>query len=1253
MIRQLLLICVIFLSVKLVVCQNFLNFNSTPFIGSQLNYDDETRMCCDSQANKYCISNVKVPYYSSNFSISTGASSSPYLFIKYDSTNRIVFYKKIDLPTSGFNKIIYNKNSVYIILSPAPQFSYDNFTSTGSTVNGCFVLQVNPLTGALITNYKIPIYNEATLLNVFITNNHFYFFFSAPVSVANFFPTGSPGKIALVCDMTCIEILRKNLTVDLNKINGLIQLNGAVYLTGRANPSALSMEGIFIKYDTFFNVIRRVAYGNETHSPLILKGNILFSADAGSSFGITAKNKLIVGIMDTNLTVTKETFWGIPYDIPDYLQHRQSRYNSFLSLHTSQDKIIFSFASTFSKDSLVGCGRSGPTSTNFFVYTLDSLLNCKSQITINNGDYYNTDPNVTNCYPSQIDMMSQAAGKQFSTLIKSHNWYYSVSNSPDTAFQVFLNSHSYPIAEMLRGNLDVNNTRCANILSLYVDKWLETFMPGRVRYCVGDTLKLGYKKWGNWFSGTTFRLEACTNPAFPSSGIRLLGTFTDTVNTENMLYTRVVIPNMGGGQFYLRLKSIGPDRISNLADTTVIIYNLPAVNAGPDQTVCFGDSVQLAGANFGAGFYWTGSKPNLLNDSLIINPTFKATDSVYAVLHTVNGNGCFNTDTVRIHVIPEIKLSTTIDSLYPKCMNTNVKLNVGTHYNDSITVSWGDGTDTILKGNNHLLWHTYTSTGTVKLRINAVAGGCADSVLLTNLVRANVRVNKSADTTICFGQSVFLNVNATGADSAFTYLYKVGNTIYSSSNGWFIDKPMQNTLYKAGAVNACMGDTLWDSIRVTVIPPLKINTLFTDTSLCIGNALTLTAGATGGRSSGRVFTVNDGLVSKTMVDSSAVVSPVVTTMYWLHVEDGCTTPNDSVAVVVHVLPKLTHSPLPDLVLCENETLQVQSTPHGGDSLHYSYAWKDVNTGAFLSTLASFAMPVLNSTDIVLQITDNRCATWTDTFTVDVIPDLNRWIAVTPTSGCVPLTVHWQIGALAALKPASYVLVFDAGDGSIPVRKNISTAQAPFDVFYTYTTASDFTARVHLYDRNGSALCNPFVQKIRVFARPKAAFTPVPLRTNIIRPDITFSNQSIASDSYLWSFGDGITQSDNNPSVIHHYTDTGTYTVQLIALTNNGCSDTAYGKVWVMDSFTCFIPNTFSPNADKRNDTFKPVCTNTQYYILTVYNRWGEVVYQSDSQTSFPEWMPGNEPDGVYIYSISAMDRNNEVHTFKGTVMLLR
>src|SRR5665213_476683 len=65
----------------------------------------------------------------------------------------------------------------------------------------------------------------------------------------------------------------------------------------------------------------------------------------------------------------------------------------------------------------------------------------------------------------------------------------------------------------------------------------------------------------------------------------------------------------------------------------------------------------------------------------------------------------------------------------------------------------------------------------------------------------------------------------------------------------------------------------------------------------------------------------------------------------------------------------------------------------------------------------------------------------------------------------------------------------------------------------------------------------------------AAFTISP-DTACIPGTITFTNNSLNSNSYLWSFGDGTTDTVLNPT--HTYTTVGLDTVTLIALSNGLC-----------------------------------------------------------------------------------------------------
>src|SRR5690554_7934441 len=74
-----------------------------------------------------------------------------------------------------------------------------------------------------------------------------------------------------------------------------------------------------------------------------------------------------------------------------------------------------------------------------------------------------------------------------------------------------------------------------------------------------------------------------------------------------------------------------------------------------------------------------------------------------------------------------------------------------------------------------------------------------------------------------------------------------------------------------------------------------------------------------------------------------------------------------------------------------------------------------------------------------------------------------------------------------------------------------------------------------------------------------------------------------------------------------------YATQLIAYTDKGCSDTVSGVVRILDRLIFYIPNTFTPDGDKFNETFQPVFTSgfdPQSYNLYIFNRWGEIVFES-------------------------------------------
>lgn len=69
----------------------------------------------------------------------------------------------------------------------------------------------------------------------------------------------------------------------------------------------------------------------------------------------------------------------------------------------------------------------------------------------------------------------------------------------------------------------------------------------------------------------------------------------------------------------------------------------------------------------------------------------------------------------------------------------------------------------------------------------------------------------------------------------------------------------------------------------------------------------------------------------------------------------------------------------------------------------------------------------------------------------------------------------------------------------------------------------------------------------------------------------------------------------------------------------------------------YIPNAFTPNNDGINDVFKPVSEDVRYYTLTVWNRWGQKVFESTDINEFWDGSyNGSEyyaQNGLYSYRV--------------------
>lgn len=89
--------------------------------------------------------------------------------------------------------------------------------------------------------------------------------------------------------------------------------------------------------------------------------------------------------------------------------------------------------------------------------------------------------------------------------------------------------------------------------------------------------------------------------------------------------------------------------------------------------------------------------------------------------------------------------------------------------------------------------------------------------------------------------------------------------------------------------------------------------------------------------------------------------------------------------------------------------------------------------------------------------------------------------------------------------------------------------------------------------------------------------------------------------------------------------------------------------------TIIIPNAFSPNGDGTNDFFLPQYANLKTYHCTVFNRWGNIVFETSEISNVwnGQYNGSDCAEGVYYYVIDVVGEDEMEYYKGGFVMLMR
>ncbi|MFP4093049.1 MAG: PKD domain-containing protein [Cyclobacteriaceae bacterium] len=260
----------------------------------------------------------------------------------------------------------------------------------------------------------------------------------------------------------------------------------------------------------------------------------------------------------------------------------------------------------------------------------------------------------------------------------------------------------------------------------------------------------------------------------------------------------------------------------------------------------------------------------------------------------------------------------------------------------------------------------------------------------------------------------------------------------------------------------------------------------------------------------------------------------------------------------------------------------------------------------------------------------------------------------PPKGCRPLTVQFR-NLSRFVEPGTYRWNFGEGEG-------VSTQENPV---YTYYEPGIYTVTLEASNSAGVTKTSVKEFSVEVYETPRAAFNLRPQEAFLTEP-VYFVNLSLGGEKYYWDFGDGNTSTEYEPE--HVYEETGIYDVTLVVESNKGCTDTLKlesaviikngGKVNVPNAFT---PSTSGPGGtdaqgpNTKNDVFLPVFEGVTKYHLMIYNRWGEMLFETfDKSVGWDGYYKGRLcAKDVYVYKLELQMSNGESRTLVGDVTLIR
>ena len=589
----------------------------------------------------------------------------------------------------------------------------------------------------------------------------------------------------------------------------------------------------------------------------------------------------------------------------------------------------------------------------------------------------------------------------------------------------------------------------------------------------------------------------------------------------------------------------------------------PTVLLGPDISICPGESIILTPTV-------TDPLTWLWQDGTTL-PVYEVTSEELIIVEVNNVCGS-DMDSLQVTLLPAVPLL-DLGADTSLCPGESLQLDIELI---DVSVLWNNGsTDT-----SYLI----TTEEIVYASVSNACGETTDTINITALPETPL-LYLGPDVSLCPGETIILSPDITGVD----YLWQDG----SSSTSITITQPGEIILQ---IINDC--GTSIDTLHVIEDTDGPEVDLGSDVIGCAGEVISLTANV-----SGVTYLWQDGSTDENYTANSSG-------SYYVQVSNACGVDSDTIMVN---LDDSVPSPYlgPDTILCEGQTLLLQSFSASGTSIE----WQDGSTGEKLEVSTSGIYSLQEA---------NHCGSASDSIVVELevappLIDLGPDRVLCPgenlelTAPVTTASIVWQDGSTN-----NTILADEAQLYVLTLSNHCGMTQDEVDI--------NFISEVPIIDLQHIPLC-PGEFVLLDASQPFEA-------------------------SYQWSTGSQASYIEvNTPGLYQVSVSTPCHEVhdEIEVLVSEHCSHGIY------------IPNVFSPNEDGINDIWT-ISLGSDIELIgsecLIFDRWGNMIFQSDA---LPVTWDGRFREqallpGVYVFALTLTYKRGVqeiVEKFNGDITIIR